>query len=386
MERFSFYHLFLGLGLSLLMTLPVHAGFLDDIKKLEDLKKAGSLQRILEQNTKKPKAERQKKVDAHELEHQKAQAKEDAKRKKMQAEPATKQRQRAQAQTTRTFFYPWESITINMKPGAVERKLEDTGFRKLSPGVTINYSSRNWSRKFRKQAGAFAYHEVSMGGSRGIITSLDFSVPYNSPLQVKKAEDRLFRTVPKKNIGKNCGRKLTYCKGFTDPGTSATVSFFIGSTVRYHARKHIKGTAQSLHKLDYPWEAITLNMTHDAILQLLKSYNFKEKACYKRAKGNCLYAGTIPGKWSGKVVWRFNNGIVNAISFSIYPKDPSQTKETFYNRLLKIVPNGRSNPNCRNLGVSYSCKNIKDPTAPAKVKFSVVDDGVLRVSYIVKKI
>ncbi|MEE8387266.1 MAG: hypothetical protein V3R65_01705 [Acidiferrobacterales bacterium] len=54
MARISNYRLLLGLGLSLLMTLPVNAGFLDDIKKLEDLKKAGNLERILEQNTKKP--------------------------------------------------------------------------------------------------------------------------------------------------------------------------------------------------------------------------------------------------------------------------------------------------------------------------------------------
>lgn len=51
-ERFSDYRLLLGIALSLLMTFSVHAGFLDDIKKLEDLKKAGSLKRILEQNTK----------------------------------------------------------------------------------------------------------------------------------------------------------------------------------------------------------------------------------------------------------------------------------------------------------------------------------------------
>lgn len=153
------------------------------------------------------------------------------------------------------------------------------------------------------------------------------------------------------------------------------------------AKNTTSSSPQTSHNLDYPWEAITINMSSDAIQKILQSYGLKKRRYCKARSGWCRYQGTIPGKWSGEVQWRIKNSTIELLSFKIRPKNPSQTKEHFYNRLIKIVPNGRSNPNCRVYRVAYGCRKIKVPTTPATIiSFTVRDDGILVVFYGVRRI
>lgn len=123
MTQFSVYRLLLGFGLSLLMAFPVYAGFLDDIKKLEDLKKAGNLEHVLEQNTKKSKNEQQNKQAQKKERREKQRAARQKQREKQRAEKAKKKEDRRKAKI-KAEEAEWEAKVAEEKARKAEKQVE----------------------------------------------------------------------------------------------------------------------------------------------------------------------------------------------------------------------------------------------------------------------
>jgi len=144
----------------------------------------------------------------------------------------------------------------------------------------------------------------------------------------------------------------------------------------------------------YLWEAMTINMTTDTIQKILQGHGLTVKlGCKFTGEGSrnrCSYLGrNLPGLGdnnSARVEFQKKNGLIRYIGTTITTHDPLLTKAHYYSRLIKTVPGGPSNPNCRDTGLSFGCKNIKHPTEPATVTFSVKNDGVLTVNYTLKRI
>lgn len=335
MERFNFFHLLVGFGLSLLMTLPVYAGFLDDIKNLENLKKAGELQRILEQNTKKPEAERQKKR-AQEKEKREA---ERQKRYASAVERSRRATQRHEDEHKRALI------------SQVQKGLAQLGYRVGNQKGEYDSSTRRAVKRYQlknrlkldgKTLSFINQHiQCSLGKQRGCRAVKSMSAPAErQKRRAELAKQQQQRSAQRNSIEQPAAVKLT-------------------------------------QKLSYPWETIFVDMSYPVAKKNIMAAGLRPtRRCKSRNKAGkikvyCIFQGQWQGKSLSTITISAIDGQITRIEFhSQYPVSAIGQINAYFFQTIRT--RGQHDSSCKKIRIRknksqyYDCWWVKDAELTAK--------------------
>lgn len=320
MDRIGFIGLVSGLGLSLVVALPAHAGFLDDIKKLEELKKSGSLQHILEQNTKKSEVERQKR-------HASA------------VERSRRATQRHEDEHQRALV------------GQVQKGLAQLGYRVGNQKGEYDSSTRRAVKRYQLKnrltldgkATSFLNQHIqcSLGKQRGCRAVKSMSAPAErQQRRADLAKQQQQRSAQRNSIEQPAAVKLT-------------------------------------QKLSYPWETIFVDMSYPVAKKSIMAAGLRPtRRCKSRNKAGkikvyCIFQGQWRGKWLSTITISAIGGQITRIEFhSQYPLSAIGQINAYFFQTIRT--RGQHDSSCKKIRIRkhnsqyYDCWWVKDAELTAK--------------------